>query len=58
MRVRTLVASIALAAAITPAASAQKADAGRAAFRAIYQELVEIDSSPTTGSCTKLVQAV
>jgi acetylornithine deacetylase/succinyl-diaminopimelate desuccinylase-like protein len=39
------------------AAHAQKADDGRAAFRAIYQEMVEIDSSPTTGSCTKVVRA-
>jgi acetylornithine deacetylase/succinyl-diaminopimelate desuccinylase-like protein len=31
-------------------------DAGRAAFRAIYEEMVEIDTSPTTGSCTKLVR--
>jgi acetylornithine deacetylase/succinyl-diaminopimelate desuccinylase-like protein len=30
---------------------------GREAFRAIYQELVETDSSPTTGSCTKVVRA-
>jgi acetylornithine deacetylase/succinyl-diaminopimelate desuccinylase-like protein len=39
------------------AAHAQKADDGQAAFRAIYQEMVEIDSSPTTGSCTKVVRA-
>jgi acetylornithine deacetylase/succinyl-diaminopimelate desuccinylase-like protein len=32
-------------------------DAGRAAFREIYEEMVEIDSSPTTGSCTKVVAA-
>ena len=38
-------------------AHAQKADDGKAAFRAIYQEMVEIDSSPTTGSCTKVVRA-
>lgn len=37
--------------------SAQPADNGRAAFRAIYEEMVEIDSSPTTGSCTKVVRA-
>ena len=30
---------------------------GREAFRAIYQELVETDSSATTGSCTKVVRA-
>jgi acetylornithine deacetylase/succinyl-diaminopimelate desuccinylase-like protein len=33
-------------------------DASREAFRAIYEELVEIDSSASTGSCTKLVRAV
>jgi acetylornithine deacetylase/succinyl-diaminopimelate desuccinylase-like protein len=32
-------------------------DAGRAAFREIFREMVEIDSSPTTGSCTKVVRA-
>jgi len=32
-------------------------DAGRAAFREIYEEMVEIDSSPTTGSCTRVVEA-
>ncbi|HEU5138107.1 MAG TPA: M20/M25/M40 family metallo-hydrolase [Steroidobacteraceae bacterium] len=36
---------------------AQNADVGKAAFREIYQEMVEIDSSPTTGSCTKVVRA-
>ena len=39
------------------AALAQNSDAGRAAFRDLYKEMVEIDSSPTTGSCTKVVQA-
>ena len=38
-------------------AHAQTADAGQAAFRAIYKEMVEIDSSPTTGSCTAVVKA-
>ena len=33
------------------------ANAEKAAFREIYQEMVEIDSSPTTGSCTKVVRA-
>ena len=42
--------------ALTAAAPAQP-DAERAAFRAIYEELLEIDSSPTTGSCTKVVRA-
>ena len=57
MRFRTLAASLAFVAAITPCAWSQQTDAARAAFRAIYEEMVEIDSSPTTGSCTKVVQA-
>lgn len=36
---------------------AAEPDPGREAFRAIYEEMVEIDSSPTTGSCTKVVRA-
>ena len=36
---------------------AQNAEPGKAAFREIYQEMVEIDSSPSTGSCTKVVRA-
>src|SRR3954454_13819083 len=32
-------------------------DAGRAACREIYKEMVEIDSSQSTGSCTKVVRA-
>jgi acetylornithine deacetylase/succinyl-diaminopimelate desuccinylase-like protein len=39
------------------AAVAQSGDATRAAFREIYREMVEIDSSPSTGSCTKVVEA-
>ena len=42
---------------IAAAAHAQNADVGKAAFREIYQEMVEIDSSPSTGSCTKVVRA-
>ena len=38
-------------------AARAEADPGREAFRAIYEEMVEIDSSPTTGSCTKVVRA-
>lgn len=56
MRLKRLAASLAVVAAIAPAAFAQQV-AGRDAFRAIYKEMVEIDSSPTTGSCTKVVQA-
>ncbi len=39
-------------------ASAQTAADDRQAFRDIYQELVEIDSSPTTGSCTRAAEAM
>jgi len=58
MRIKLAITSLALAAAITPLASAQKADAGRDVFRAIYKEMVEIDSSEATGSCTKVVRAI
>ncbi|HEX2495068.1 MAG TPA: M20/M25/M40 family metallo-hydrolase [Steroidobacter sp.] len=37
--------------------AAAETDASRAAFREIYREMVEIDSSPSTGSCTKVVRA-
>jgi acetylornithine deacetylase/succinyl-diaminopimelate desuccinylase-like protein len=51
--------SLALLLCLAASARAQEADAaGRAAFRAIYQELVEIDSSVGTGSCTKVARAV
>jgi acetylornithine deacetylase/succinyl-diaminopimelate desuccinylase-like protein len=52
--------ALAAAAAVSGAgpAFAQKADAGQAAFRALYKELVETDSSPTTGSCTAVVRKV
>src|SRR5262245_2036822 len=39
-------------------ASAQELTPDRAAFRAVYEELVEIDSSPSTGSCTRAVEAM
>ena len=42
---------------VTTTAHAQDSDVARATFREIYQEMVEIDSSPTTGSCTKVVSA-
>ena len=55
---KTLLAAAAGVVALVPAiAAAQQGDNGRAAFRAIYEEMVEIDSSPTSGSCTKVVQA-
>jgi acetylornithine deacetylase/succinyl-diaminopimelate desuccinylase-like protein len=55
MKTSALLLAALLSATITPAVGA--ADAGREAFRAIYEEMVEIDSSPTTGSCTKVVRA-
>jgi acetylornithine deacetylase/succinyl-diaminopimelate desuccinylase-like protein len=42
---------------LTAAAQAQDADAGKAAFREIYRQMVETDSSASTGSCTKVVRA-
>ena len=39
-------------------AAAQELTPDRAAFRAIYEELVEIDTSPSTGSCTRAVNAM
>lgn len=50
-------AAIALSSMTGLVAEAQTLDPGRAAFRAIYEEMVEIDSSPTTGSCTAVVRA-
>jgi acetylornithine deacetylase/succinyl-diaminopimelate desuccinylase-like protein len=50
-----LTASLSLT--LTAAAPAADSDPGRAAFREIYKEMVEIDSSPSTGSCTKVVRA-
>lgn len=44
--------------AFAGSASAQQPAADRAAFRAIYEELVEIDTSPSTGSCTRAVNAM
>ena len=54
MRFRTIAISLAAVAAITPSAVSQQQDAGRTAFRAIYQEMVETDTSAGTGSCTKM----
>jgi acetylornithine deacetylase/succinyl-diaminopimelate desuccinylase-like protein len=50
-------ARVMLLAALLIASTAQAADAGKSAFREIYREMVETDSSPTTGSCTKVVRA-
>jgi acetylornithine deacetylase/succinyl-diaminopimelate desuccinylase-like protein len=58
MRTAAFALPFALAAIMSAPALAQKADNGRAAFRALFQEMVETDSSPTTGSCTKVVKAI
>src|SRR5262245_15388701 len=51
-------ASLSLTLLVTFSGATRAADdAGRAAFREIYKEMVEIDSSQSTGSCTKVVRA-
>ena len=55
---RFSIALLSIAAVLPTSASAENGDHGRAAFRAIYEEMVEIDSSPTTGSCTKVVRVI
>lgn len=52
---RRIMSAAAAIAALAQPALAQKP--GEAQFREIYKEMVEIDSSPTTGSCTKVVRA-
>ncbi|MDX2237864.1 MAG: M20/M25/M40 family metallo-hydrolase [Hyphomonadaceae bacterium] len=49
-------AMAALALAMTADAQAPRPD--EAAFRALYEELVEIDTSPSTGSCTRAAEAM
>lgn len=56
MRIQHLAISMVVATAVARLAWADT-EAERAAFRAIYEEMVEIDSSPTTGSCTRVVRA-
>ena len=56
---RMLAAAAAVAAFALPAtAAAQQRSAEEQAFRAIYEELVEIDTSPTTGNCTRAAEAM
>ena len=54
---KKLIASVSLTAASISIGCAADVDQSRETFRAIYEEMVEIDSSPTTGSCTKVVRA-
>jgi acetylornithine deacetylase/succinyl-diaminopimelate desuccinylase-like protein len=53
---RAFLLSLLMTVAGMSATAAQTPD--RLAFRAIYEELVEIDSSPTTGSCTRAAEAM
>ena len=57
---RAWVLAFVIAAFAAPAAHAQSAadDAGRQRFRAIYEELVEIDTSQASGSCTRAANAM
>ncbi len=58
MRRRPVLALVFLVAcASADARAGELGEAGRAAFRALYKELVEIDSSVSTGSCTKVAVA-
>jgi len=57
MKILPPVAVVALSLIAATETSAADSSPGREAFRAIYQELVEIDSSSDTGSCTKVVRA-
>lgn len=54
---RALLLALGLMALAAPA-GAQELTPDRAAFRAIYEQLVEIDSSPSTGSCTRAAEAM
>jgi acetylornithine deacetylase/succinyl-diaminopimelate desuccinylase-like protein len=55
---RAFLLSLAMTVGCAGAAAAQTLSPDRQAFRAIYEELVEIDSSPTTGSCTRAAEAM
>jgi len=59
-RMRAWIAAAAFAACGTFAqgAMAQERSAEELAFRDIYRELVEIDTSPTTGNCTRAAEAM
>jgi acetylornithine deacetylase/succinyl-diaminopimelate desuccinylase-like protein len=54
---RATLFALTMATALAPA-QAQELSPDRQAFRAIYEELVEIDSSPSTGSCTRAAEAM
>lgn len=54
---RALVFALAFA-AFGATAKAQELSPDRAAFRSVYEELVEIDTSAATGSCTRAAEAM
>ena len=56
--VSRVAAGLAVLTALGASPALAQQDAGRAAFRALYKDMVETDSSPTTGSCTKVVTMV
>ncbi|MCR6645957.1 MAG: M20/M25/M40 family metallo-hydrolase [Terricaulis sp.] len=55
---RILLAAAAFAALAAAPAFAQERSAEELAFREIYRELVEIDTSPSTGNCTRAAEAM
>jgi acetylornithine deacetylase/succinyl-diaminopimelate desuccinylase-like protein len=55
---RLIVLTAAIAYAFSAAASAQAPAPDEAAFRALYKELVEINTSRSVGSCTEAAQAM
>lgn len=58
MRAWLAAAAFAASAAFAQGAMAQERTAEELAFRDIYRELVEIDTSPTTGNCTRAAEAM
>ena len=57
MKTSVVLVSSALCLASIAGVAVADVDPRRETFRAIYEEMVEIDSSPSTGSCTKVVRA-
>lgn len=57
MRIAAL-ATATLALSVSAPALGQAPDPGQAAFRAIYKQMVETDTSEASGSCTKMVRLI
>ena len=55
---RILAAAIVASCSVVGDAGAQAADAGEAAFRALYKELIEINTTRSVGSCTQAAEAM